>query len=48
MHESSRLLRVANLEYALIQGLYWGSFCGSSRRSVCSPTMFFNAGLSQV
>ena len=24
----SRLLRTVNLEYALIQGLYWASFCG--------------------
>ena len=28
MQEGSRQLRIVNLEYALIQGLYWVSFCG--------------------
>ena len=28
MHDSSRQLRVVNMEYALIQGLYWVSYCG--------------------
>ncbi len=28
MHDSSRRLQVVTLEYALIQGLYWVSFCG--------------------
>ena len=28
VHNSPRRLRIVNLEYALIQGLYWVSFCG--------------------
>ena len=28
MQEGSRQLRIINVEYALIQGLYWVSFCG--------------------
>ena len=28
VHNSSRRLRIVNLEYALIQGLYWVSICG--------------------
>ncbi len=50
MHESSRLLRVANLEYALIQGLYWGSFCGivSFASVYLQARGYSNTGLGQI
>ena len=50
MHESSRLLRIANLEYALIQGLYWGSFCGivSFASVYLQARGYSNTGLGQI